>query len=92
MRDVVYMATVGIDGVDYQLQMDTGSSDLWVNTTKVPTTLVRLPTFVPDATTSSHASPRTTAQYLPAIPNSSFFYRLIFRTTSPTALGMLTGI
>lgn len=42
------MATVKIDGVDYQLQMDTGSSDLWVNTTKVPTTLVRIPTSTSD--------------------------------------------
>jgi hypothetical protein len=48
MRDVLYMTTVKIDGVDYQLQMDTGSSDLWVNTTKAPTTLVRVPTFTPD--------------------------------------------
>lgn len=56
-NDVLYMATLKIDGVDYQLQMDTGSSDLWVNTTKVPTTLVRVIAFVPGATPSPHASP-----------------------------------
>ena len=89
MRDVLYMATLKIDGVDYQLQMDTGSSDLWVNTTQVPTILVRVPL---DATTSSHTPPRTSPQYLPVISNSPFFYRLSFPTTSPMALGMLTVI
>jgi len=91
-RDVLYMTTVKIDGVDYQLQMDTGSSDLWVNTTKVPTTLVRIPTFVPDATISSHAFTHTSPHDLPAISNLSLLHRLRFRTTSPMALGMLTGI
>src|SRR5258706_2544127 len=60
-RDVLYLATLKIDGVDYQLQMDTGSSDLWVNTTMVPTTLVRVLAFIPSATASHHASPRTLA-------------------------------
>lgn len=30
-RDVVYLANVTIDGNSFPLQMDTGSSDLWVD-------------------------------------------------------------
>lgn len=30
-RDILYIANVTIDGVEYPLQMDTGSSDIWVN-------------------------------------------------------------
>lgn len=30
-RDVVYLANVTIDGTSFPLQMDTGSSDLWVD-------------------------------------------------------------
>jgi len=30
-QDVLYIANVTIEGVEYSLQMDTGSSDLWVD-------------------------------------------------------------
>lgn len=59
------MTTVKIDGVDYPLQIDTGSSDLWVNTTKLPTTLVRIPTFAPDNSIPYFPS------FLPSTPNDT---------------------
>lgn len=36
VRDIVYMATVTLAGKEYAVQIDTGSSDLWVRSDKIP--------------------------------------------------------
>lgn len=43
--DVLYIANVTIDGTSYPLQMDTGSSDLWVQTGSTPANVVSFHLF-----------------------------------------------
>ena len=39
-NDILYIANVTIDGTSYPLQMDTGSSDLWLQLQSTPTNVV----------------------------------------------------
>jgi hypothetical protein len=39
-NDILYLANVTIDGTSYPLQMDTGSSDLWLQLQNTPTNVV----------------------------------------------------
>lgn len=49
-RDVLYIANVTVEGVEYPLQMDTGSSDLWLDMgDTVPDGQVCLGSRIPEA-------------------------------------------